>query len=113
LRDFLSELLIGEDKIFSPDTKLIDISYIANENIQDAPNHVAKNFFLDIVVETNKGQVVIEMQKKLLSKTKILKRIRFYASSLHLNQEIFNMGKSTSQQDYNQAARVLLITVVG
>ncbi len=50
LRNFLSELLIGDDKIFSPDTKLINISHIMNENIQDAPNHVANNFLLDIVL---------------------------------------------------------------
>ncbi len=37
MREFLSQLLIGEDKIFLADTKLIEISYIPTEYFQNAP----------------------------------------------------------------------------
>eukprot|EP00291_Cryptomonas_curvata_P027503 CAMPEP_0172211604 /NCGR_PEP_ID=MMETSP1050-20130122/36506_1 /TAXON_ID=233186 /ORGANISM="Cryptomonas curvata, Strain CCAP979/52" /LENGTH=300 /DNA_ID=CAMNT_0012892097 /DNA_START=208 /DNA_END=1108 /DNA_ORIENTATION=- len=112
MRDFLSQLLIGDGKIFSIDTKFTDISYIQNEYIQNAPPELAKKIICDIVLSTNKGQVVIEMQKNCYPQEQFLNRIGFYASSLHTNQEILHTGKD-SMGDYQNVDRVVLISVVG
>lgn len=111
LIDFLSSVLIEPGKILPKDTKLLELEFIKNEELQKLHPDLAKKVYFDLKVTTTHGLFIIEVQKE--GSYDYLKRGEFYCSTTHSSQRIKGSHPTDPMKDYRKALPVILISIVG
>jgi hypothetical protein len=117
-RDFLENILIGDNKIFPEGTKIQEMEYLKNEYIQSKLPEEAKKIIFDLQVKTQQGIFIIEMQKN--ATPDYLKRVEFYNAIAYSNQDIKDKGDVTKNgkttkypmKDYESAHPIITISVI-
>ncbi|MFO0089873.1 MAG: PD-(D/E)XK nuclease family transposase [bacterium] len=117
-RDFLENILIGDNKIFPEGTKIQEMEYLKNEYIQSKLPEEAKKIIFDLQIKTQQGIFIIEMQKN--ATPDYLKRVEFYNAIAYSNQDIKDKGDVTKNgkttkypmKDYESAHPIITISVI-
>jgi len=117
-RDFLENILIGDNKIFPEGTKIQEMEYLKNEYIQSKLPEEAKKIIFDLQIKTQQGIFIIEMQKN--ATLDYLKRVEFYNAIAYSNQDIKDKGDVTKNgkttkypmKDYESAHPIITISVI-
>ena len=117
-RDFLENILIGDNKIFPEGTKIQEMEYLKNEYIQTKLPEEAKKIIFDLQIKTQQGIFIIEMQKN--ATPDYLKRVEFYNAIAYSNQDIKDKGDVTKNgkttkypmKDYESAHPIITISVI-
>jgi predicted transposase/invertase (TIGR01784 family) len=117
-RDFLENILIGNNKIFPEGTKIQEMEYLKNEYIQTKLPEEAKKIIFDLQIKTQQGIFIIEMQKN--ATPDYLKRVEFYNAIAYSNQDIKDKGDVTKNgkttkypmKDYESAHPIITISVI-
>jgi predicted transposase/invertase (TIGR01784 family) len=107
-KDFLINILVGDDKVFPSDTIIEGLEYLRTEYIQNKLPQDAKKIIFDLQLKTNHGIFIIEMQKN--ASADYLKRVEFYNATAYSNQQIKD-GQS-SMRDYTQGLPIVTISVI-
>lgn len=117
-RDFLENILIGNNKIFPKGTKIQEMEYLKNEYIQSKMPEEAKKTIFDLQIKTESGIFIIEMQKN--ASQDYLKRVEFYNAVAYSNQDIKGKGDVIKNdkiikypmKDYESAYPIVTISVI-
>jgi len=107
-KDFLENILIGNNKILPNGSKIQELEYIKNEYIQNKMPEEAKKTIFDLQIKTNNGIFIIEMQKS--ASNEYLKRVEFYNAIAYSNQLIKEC--KSSMKDYTKALPIVTISVI-
>jgi len=117
-RDFLENILIGDNKIFPEGTKIQEMEYLKNEYIQSKLPEEAKKIIFDLQIKTQQGIFIIEMKKN--ATPDYLKRVEFYNAIAYSNQDIKDKGDVTKNgkttkypmKDYESTHPIITISVI-
>ena len=109
-RDFLANVLIGDEKILPEGTIIQEIEYLPTEYIQDKLPEDAKKSIFDLQIKTTHGIFIIEMQKNISQE--YLKRIEFYNAISYSHQQIKKNKERSSRGDYTKALPIVTVSVI-
>lgn len=110
LKNFLTGVLVGKDKILPDGSEILSIDYDQNEDIQKREVATAKKVVFDLRVKTKHGIFIVEVQKS--GSDDYIQRANFYASVAHGNQQIKDESKSLFK-DYTKVAPVIVVSMLG
>lgn len=85
-RDFLDNILIGNNKIFPEGTQIHEIEYLKNEYIYSKILEEARKTIFNLKIKTETGIFIIKMQNN--ASQDYLKRVEFYNAAAFSNQDI-------------------------
>lgn len=111
LVDFLSGILLESGKILPKNSKLLEVEFIKNEELQKLPPDVSKKVYFDLKVKTSSGLFIIEVQK--VASRDYLKRADFYSAIAYSNQKIKGVDVDNYMKDYNHALPVITVSIIG
>ena len=112
MTDFLTHVLIGQDKVLPAGTIIEDIEFIANEHTQHLLEAEAKRTVFDVQVKTNEGIFIVEMQRNYVLPREYLKRVEFYGALALTHQTIKAPRGKAGMKDYRSSLPVIVISFV-
>ena len=117
VKDFLQQILVGENKIFPHGSKIKTIHFGSTEHIQNHETTDAKRMIVDVELETSTEIYMIEIQGNMLpgEAKYFFKRVQFNATLAYSHQIVEGSikpdGKS-SMRDYSTAKKVISISII-
>jgi len=108
-KDFLTCMLVGQNKTFPPNTAIEEITYVETEYIQKKRPEVAKKMVLDLQVRTNVGFCIVEIQTYRVLPWTYLKRMGMYSS---LAVAVQGIKKGAMMNDYKKIEPVVVVSVI-
>ena len=118
VKDFVQQILVGENKIFPHGSKIKTIHFGPTEHIQNHETTDAMRMIVDVELETSTEIYMIEIQGNMLpGKAKhFFKRVQFYATLAYSHQIVegsFKPDGKSSMRDYSTAKKVISISILG
>ena len=117
VKDFVQQILVGENKIFPHGSKIKTIHFGPTEHIQNHETTDAMRMIVDVELETSTEIYMIEIQGNMLpgEAKYFFKRVQFYATLAYSHQIVEGSikpdGKS-SMRDYSTAKKVISISII-
>eukprot|EP01041_Mallomonas_annulata_P000367 gene367-670_t len=113
LKDFLSNVLIGDQKILTKDTKIEDITSYENEYVKTFPTSKINIPLFNLEIKTNNGNFIVQIHKgRKTSSAKYIEMVRGYSAVVYSHQEIKNSaGKVTGMRNISSLLPIFTISI--
>jgi len=110
LKNFLENVLVGDNKILPSDSVIEELKYLPYEYMQDKIPEEGRRTVFDLQVKTNNGIFIVEMQKD--ARSEYLSRVEFY-SAIAFNAQPLKEGPHIKMKEYVNAVPVVTISILG